>query len=302
MGSERIAIIGAGLMGAGIAQVFALRGHPVTVCDPVDEARDSLPGRIAANLRLLGEPALPDGLIRTTASLAAAVADAAFVFEAAPEKLTLKQSLFLELERATQPGCILASNTSVIPITRIAESLEDASRVIGTHWWNPPFLVPLVEVVPGARSDAACVERMMELLAGAGKKPVRVRRDVPGFVGNRLQHALWREAQALIADGVCDAETVDDVVKNSFGLRLAVLGPIENADLIGLDLTLDIHRTIIPELSSLTAPNPLLEQLVAAGHLGFRTGRGFREWTPERIQQLRERLLRHLQQAVRGTP
>ncbi|TAK54461.1 MAG: 3-hydroxyacyl-CoA dehydrogenase family protein [Gammaproteobacteria bacterium] len=298
---DRIAVIGAGLMGAGIAQVFAARGYPVTVFDPLEEARAALPGRIAANLRLLSAPALPEDLVRTEATLPAAVAGATVVFEAAPEKLALKQSIFAELATATGPDCILASNTSVIPITRIAEPLPDAGRVIGTHWWNPPFLVPLVEVVAAERSGQHYVDRMMELLARVGKKPVRVRRDVPGFVGNRLQHALWREAQALIADGVCDAETVDDVVKNSFGLRLAVLGPIENADLVGLDLTLDIHRTIIPELSSLSGPNPLLEQLVDQGRLGFKTGGGFRDWTPEQVSEVRERLLRHLQQAVRGT-
>ena len=296
---DRIAVIGAGLMGAGIAQVFAARGYPVTVFDPLEEARAALPGRIAANLRLLGAPALPEDLVRAEATLAAAVTGATVVFEAVPEKLPLKQSIFAQLAAATGPDCILASNTSVIPITRIAEPLADAGRVIGTHWWNPPFLVPLVEVVAAERSEQRYVDRMMELLARVGKKPVRVRRDVPGFVGNRLQHALWREAQALVADGVCDAETVDDVVKNSFGLRLAVLGPIENADLVGTDLTLDIHRTIIPELSSLSVPNPLLEQLVDQGRLGFKTGRGFREWTPQQVTEVRERLLRHLQQAVR---
>lgn len=297
---DRIAVIGAGLMGAGIAQVFAARGYPVTVFDPLAEARAALPGRIAANLRLLGAPALPEDLVRTESTLPAAVAGATVVFEAVPEQLPLKQSIFAQLAAATGPDCILASNTSVIPITRIAEPLADAERVIGSHWWNPPFLVPLVEVVAAERSGQRYVDRMMELLARVGKKPVRVRRDVPGFVGNRLQHALWREAQALVADGVCDARTVDDVVKNSFGLRLAVLGPIENADLVGLDLTLDIHRTIIPELSSLAVPNPLLEQLVAQGRLGFKTGGGFRDWTPEQVTEIRERLLRHLQQALRG--
>jgi 3-hydroxybutyryl-CoA dehydrogenase len=300
MAADRIAIVGGGLMGAGIAQVFASHGHPVSVYEPLEVSRDSLCDRIDANLRVLGLPALAPGLVKAAASLPESVADAQVVFEAAPERLELKQRIFAELLDCTGPTCTLASNTSVIPITRIAAPLADASRVIGTHWWNPPYLVPLVEVVGGERSDPARVAAMIELLHSVGKKPVHVRRDVPGFVGNRLQHALWREAQALVSGGVCDAETVDEVVKNSFGLRLAVLGPIENADLVGLDLTLDIHRTIIPELSNLGEPNPLLAELVAQGDLGFKTGRGFRRWTPEQIATVRERLLRHLLRAVGG--
>jgi 3-hydroxybutyryl-CoA dehydrogenase len=242
---------------------------------------------------------LAQGLVTTSGSLSEAVAGADFVFEAVPEKLELKQAIFADLLHCTSPECTLASNTSVIPISRIAAGLPDGERIIGTHWWNPPYLVPLVEVVSGERSASHRVDAMMTLLASVGKKPVRIRKDVPGFVGNRLQHALWREAQALVSDGVCDAETVDDVVKNSFGMRLAVLGPIENADLVGLDLTLDIHRTIIPELSTTTRPNRLLQELVQQGQLGFKTGAGFRSWTPEQIASVREGLLKHLKRAVR---
>jgi 3-hydroxybutyryl-CoA dehydrogenase len=134
----------------------------------------------------------------------------------------------------------------------------------------------------------------MALLARIGKRPARVRKDVAGFVANRLQHALWREAIAMVADGICDARTVDDCVKNSFGRRLAVLGPLENADMIGLDLTLDIHRTIIPELDRSAGPNTLLSQKVAAGELGFKTGTGFREWSAAEQAELREALVTHL--------
>jgi 3-hydroxybutyryl-CoA dehydrogenase len=285
-------------MGAGIAQVFATHGYQVGVYEPVEAVRSSLPDRIAANLRMLEASPLAQGLVTTSGSLSDAVAGADFVFEAVPEKLELKQAIFADLLRCTSPECTLASNTSVIPISRIAAGLPDGERIIGTHWWNPPYLVPLVEVVSGERSASHRVDAMMMLLALVGKKPVRIRKDVPGFVGNRLQHALWREAQALVADGVCDAETLDDVVKNSFGMRLAVLGPIENADLVGLDLTLDIHRTIIPELSMTTRPNRLLEELVQQGQLGFKTGAGFRSWTPEQIASVREGLLKHLKRAV----
>src|SRR5207247_3790722 len=134
-----------------------------------------------------------------------------------------------------------ASNTSVIPITSIVQGLTQRERAIGTHWWNPPFLVPLVEVIGTQWTSDRTIERTMQLHAAIGKTPVHVKKDVPGFVGNRLQHALWREAIALVERGICDAETVDTVIKASFGRRLAGLGPLENADLVGTDLTLAIQ-------------------------------------------------------------
>jgi 3-hydroxybutyryl-CoA dehydrogenase len=134
----------------------------------------------------------------------------------------------------------------------------------------------------------------MELLKSVGKSPAHVTKDVPGFVANRLQHALWREAIAMVAAGICDAATLDACVKNSFGLRLAVLGPLENADLVGLDLTLDIHRTIIPELDRSDGPHPYLESQVAAGRLGFKSGEGFRAWSDREMNDLRRKLAAHL--------
>jgi 3-hydroxybutyryl-CoA dehydrogenase len=139
----------------------------------------------------------------------------------------------------------------------------------------------------------------MELLTAIGKSPAHVTKDLPGFVANRLQHALWREAIAMVRAGVCDAATLDACVKNSFGLRLAVLGPLENADLVGLDLTLDIHKTIIPELDRSDRPDPYLEAQVAAGRLGFKTGAGFRAWSEDEMGALRRRLAAHLLKARR---
>lgn len=295
---QKIAVVGGGLMGAGIALVFARRGHEVKLYEPIDTVRATIPSRIAEGLAAVGAAEEARARVTTFAALADAVSDADVVFEAAPEKLDLKRDIFRDLERATGPHCTLASNTSVIPIGDIAALVTDRSRVIGTHWWNPPYLVPLVEVVASAESAVERLDDMMKLLASVGKKPVRVLKDVPGFVGNRLQHALWREAQALISEGVCDAETVDLVVKNSFGLRLAVLGPIENADLVGLDLTLDIHKTVVPGLSVLPGPNPMLERLVAEGKLGFKTKEGFRQWTDEQIATVRKMLVEHLRKAV----
>jgi 3-hydroxybutyryl-CoA dehydrogenase len=137
----------------------------------------------------------------------------------------------------------------------------------------------------------------MALHKAIGKTPVHVKKDVAGFVGNRLQHALWREAIALVEHGICDAETVDTVIKAAFGRRLAVLGPLENADLVGTDLTLAIHNTVLPEIESRPSPSPYLEKLVAEGKLGFKSGEGFRKWTPEQQKELRAKVTRHLKAA-----
>jgi 3-hydroxybutyryl-CoA dehydrogenase len=292
--SRNIAIMGGGLMGAGIAQVFASAGHAVRVFEPTVAVRGSVVTRVTDLLRLYGLDESAASRIEVTDNLHAAVADADFVTEAAPEKLELKRSIFAQLVAAAPPGAILASNTSVIPIGRIAEGLATAERIVGTHWWNPAGLIPLVEVVQAARTSDATVSATLELLKSVGKSPAHVTKDTPGFVANRLQHALWREAIAMLAEGICDAATLDACVKNSFGLRLAVLGPLENADLVGLDLTLDIHRTIIPELSRLDRPDPYLEAQVAAGRLGFKSGSGFKQWSAEEMQALRTRLAQHL--------
>lgn len=296
---KNIAVIGGGLMGAGIAQVFAAADYRVTVFEPNEEVRLSLKNRVVENLELMGSDVEIAGSIETSADLAETVASADYVTEAAPEKLDLKREIFADLERLSPADALLASNTSVIPITRITEGLETAHRMVGTHWWNPPYLVPLVEVVEGERTSAVTIDHTMALLRNIGKEPAHVRKDLPGFVANRLQHALWREAIAMVAEGICDARTLDACVKNSFGLRLPVLGPLENADMVGLDLTLDIHKTIIPELDRSAGPNPYMEQQVAAGRLGFKSGEGFRPWSEEEKNTLRAQLSAHLVNAQR---
>ena len=296
-----IAIVGGGLMGAGIAQVFASAGHAVTVFEPTPGVRATVRQRIAEALRLYSLDEGAAAAVEVTDDLAQAVEDADYVTEAAPEKLELKQAIFAKLIALAPANAILATNTSVIPIHRIAAGLASRERIVGTHWWNPAALIPLVEVIQAADTSDATIRTTMDLLTSVGKKPAHVTKDVPGFVANRLQHALWREAIAMVAAGVCDAATLDACVKNSFGLRLAVLGPLENADLVGLDLTLDIHKTIIPELSRLDRPDPYLEAQVHAGRLGFKTGVGFRAWTENEISALRQRLARHLLAARQNT-
>jgi 3-hydroxybutyryl-CoA dehydrogenase len=293
----RIGVLGAGLMGHGIAQVFALAGHAVSIYDPVAASLDQVRTRIAVNLRDLGDDETAAQRVQPCTELAAAVRDADFVVEAAPEDLGIKRKLFQEAEALVRPDTILASNTSVIPITAIMQDLRERSRALGTHWWNPPFLVPLVEVIGTQWTSPAAIDWTMRLHAAAGKKPAHVKKDVAGFIGNRLQHALWREAVALVEQGICDAETVDTVIKAAFGRRLAVLGPLENADLVGTDLTLAIHKTVLPAIDSRPAPSPYLERLVAEGKLGFKSGEGFRKWTPEKQAELRAKVVAHLKKA-----
>ena len=297
MAKARIAVVGAGLMGHGIAQVFALAGHEVTIYDPVMATLDSVTSRITANLQDLGDDPRAVENVTPVANLATAVRDADYVVEAVLEDLPLKQKLFVEIEKYVRAATILASNTSVIPITKIMQGLKRRERALGTHWWNPPFLVPLVEVIGTKWTNDAAIDFTMKLHADAGKKPAHVKKDVPGFIGNRLQHALWREAISLVESGICDAQTVDDVVKAAFGRRLAVLGPLENADMVGTDLTLAIHKFVLKDIDSRPGPSPLLKKLVKAGKLGFKSGEGFRKWSPAQQTALRAKVLQHLKKA-----
>jgi len=294
----KISVLGAGLMGHGIALTFAKAGHRVSVYDAVSASLDMLKDRVRASLAAMGEI---DKVIESTIAniesipaLADCVADADFVFEAAPEKLGVKQSLFKEAERHAPATAILASNTSVIPITSIMCELTDKTRALGTHWWNPPHMIPLVEVIRTQWTAADVFEETVNLLGSVGKTPVRVEKDVAGFIGNRLQHAMWREAIYLVETGVCTAEAVDAVVNASFGRRLSVLGPLANADLVGTDLTLDIHENVLADLDNRPEPSPYLRALVEAGKLGMKSGEGFRRWTPEDMEKVRQRVATHL--------
>lgn len=301
-----IAVIGGGLMGHGIALTFARGGHAVRVTDPVPEALASVPERVSESLALLGAEAgeIADCLARIdlAESVPEAVAGADFVIEAAPEKLELKQALFTEIEAHAPANAVLASNTSVIQISKITAHLATRQRALGTHWWNPPHMIPLVEVVKTEWTDPAAAQATFDVLAGAGKTPVMVERDVPGFIGNRLQHALWREAISLVERGICSAEAVDAVVKASFGRRLAVLGPLENADLVGIELTRDIHAQVLHDLETRPDPSPLLDELLGAGRSGMAAGAGLRDWQPGDLEATKARIAEHLRRLEKILP
>ena len=285
-GFSRAAVVGAGLMGRRIAGVLASAGVDVVITDTNAQILD------AAAAEASQVTGAERGSVSAAADMAA-VRDADLIVEAIIEDLAIKQQLFERLS-GIAPRAVLATNTSVLPVGAVTERVDDGARVIGTHWWNPPDLIPIVEVVPCARTAPETTDRVVALLTDAGKLPVRVGRDVPGFIGNRLQHALWREAIALIAEGVCDAATVDLVVRNTIGLRLATLGPLENADYVGLDLTLAIHEAVLPGLNRDPHPSPLLRQLVGDGQLGARSGHGFLDWPPGARERTASRLAQHI--------
>lgn len=300
-GREQITVVGAGLMGHGMAQIFAVHGHKVQIVDVNEDLVNSVKDRVRTNLDNMVKQGVQFGSldeivdnIYPRVDLATACQGSAFVFEAVFENLELKQQLFADLDRICPPDVVLCSNTSVISITEIAENAEHRERIVGTHFWNPPYLIPLVEVVRAQESADWCVDAAYDLLARVGKYPVHVHKDVPGFVGNRLQHALWREAFAIIDEGICDPATVDEVIRNGFGLRLPILGPVETADMVGLDLTLAIHDYILKYINADPTPSTTLQAKVEAGELGFKSGSGFLEWSPSDINQSRQRLANYL--------
>ncbi len=287
-----VAVVGAGLMGRRLAGLVARAGYSVTLIEVAPEV-------LASGLADAHAMA-PEGVIDGSGSVAEGVAGVDFVIEAIVEDLAAKQELFAAMGAATADAT-LCSNSSVLPITAIAAKVDDGSRCVGTHFWNPPDLIPLVEVVRGERTSDETMDRTVELMSAIGKLPVRVEKDLPGFVGNRLQHALWREAIDLVAQGVCDAETVDIVVKNTIGLRLGEMGPIENADYVGLDLTLAIHEAVLPSICREPHASPYLRDLVARGDLGAKTGHGFLDWPEGSRAAAAARLSAHIQKQLANT-
>lgn len=296
-GSLRVAVLGAGTMGHGIAQVMAQAGHRVRLYDPDPAALRTAPERIGHSLASLVEAGVLEadaartcpGRISFLGELGDACRQAELVFEAVPEQMELKRELLSLVERLAGPEALICSNTSAFSISELARGLQHPGRFLGTHFWNPPQLIPCVEVVPGEKTDPQPYQQVIEILRAAGKEPVRVRRDLPGFLGNRLQHALQREAMSLVEQGVATAEEVDRVVRFGFGLRLALMGPLERADLGGLDVTLAVQEYLLPHLDRRTEPSPHLRELVSQGRLGAKAGGGFYDWPPERLERRQRR-------------
>lgn len=300
---SRVAVVGGGLMGHGIAQVFAMAGHTVAVVDTNPEVLSAVPRRISASLAELDIESGPVlGRIELSASLADAVRGCDVVVEAAIEELAAKREIFETVAHAAPGHALLGSNTSTIPIGEIGRDLDvqARSRLVGLHFWFPPALIPLVEVVTTEHLAPENFERAIRLMTSIGKEPVRVNRDIPGFIGNRLLHALNREALAMVDSGVCDAEDIDKVIKLSFGRRFPVLGPMEGIDMVGLDLVKSVHRLLFPSLNNSTESSPLLDRLLEQNKCGMRAGEGLKRWTPEEIAETEARLSGHLISFVRN--
>jgi len=285
-------------MGHGIAQVFALSGFPVVMTDRDDLVLGNAIPRIQENLETcLGHS--PDendraatvlGRITLACTLAEAASQADFVIEAIIEDFDAKCEVLRQLEDYCSAYTIVASTTSGYCVRDMAAVLNHPERFLVTHFWNPPYLIPVVEVMPGDSTSIEVVKITCALLDFAGKRPVLVKKDVPGFVGNRLQHALRREAIAIVAEGIASPEDVDLITRLSFGLRLPVVGPLETADLGGLDLTLAIQTYLLPELDCSTEPHQLIRDKVMRGELGAKTGKGFYDWPPgQEAQVIRQR-------------
>lgn len=299
---KNITILGAGMMGPGMAQIFAAKGYNVTLWARRAEVLPGVIEAVRGNLTTMAKAGVGSeadiesivARVKTTDNFEEAVSDSDFVDEAIGENLELKQDFFKRMDSMCKEDTILATNTSVISITEIAAKSENRGRILGTHFWNPPHLIPLVEVIKAADTTEDTMAKTMAIMDYVGKKPVRVKKDVPGFLANRLQHALWREAISIVENGIADAAEVDIAVKNSFGLRLPVLGPMENSDLAGTDLTLAIHDYVLKHIEDSHEPSPLLKEVVEKGDLGIKVGKGFQEWPDERANALRQGLVKHL--------
>jgi 3-hydroxybutyryl-CoA dehydrogenase len=278
---QRAVIVGGGIMGADIAAIFAAGGYAVDVVQRRGKTRDSLDERIAKAIAQLGGSATD--VVPRDALSDVPWKDVDIVVECVNEDLALKRGIFAELERLAPPEIPLASNSSGYPISRIGAGLKTARRMLGLHFFMPAHLVPLVEVVKSEATDAAVAQSMFDLMARLGRKPVMVKKDIPGFLANRIQHALMREAWSLIERGIGTPEDVDKAVRYGFGFRYIAAGPILQKDMSGLDVNLAASQIVYPDLCNDPAPIPTLAKKVAAGETGMKAGRGFYDWPPEKV-------------------
>lgn len=280
-------VVGTGMMGPGIAATLAAGGIATCLVSRRAESAEQGLHQAKTLLNALEKQGLLQPARLATAlqclccstNLEAQAPNANLVVESIPEELALKQRFFQRLASICDNKTILASNTSGISISAIAEDCEYPERILTTHFWNPPYLMPLVEVVMGQRTVEPVAQQTMDLLKRCGKTPVLVRKDTPGQLGNRLQQALVREAIHIIHEGIATAEDVDLAVKNGFGLRLPVWGVLEHADAVGLDLVKSVQDYVLPALRNEDCADPLLTQKVQEGNLGAKSGKGFYDWT-----------------------
>lgn len=303
LNDKQISVIGPGMMGHGIAQEFALSGYPVILCGRADKRLEDALGKIKRNLEEMvswGVAAAGDvnsalHNLRTTTDLAEAGAKADVVIESIVEDLDTKLDLFRTLDQICPEKTILASNTSSILPSTLASATQRPDKVLVAHYFNPPYLMPLVEIVRGQKTSDESTDRIWRLVKKIGKSPIVCRKEAPGFVVNRLQLVMWREAFNIVQRGIASAEEVDLAVKKSFGRRMGIAGPFEifeHND--GYDLTLQCEKYILPDMDTSNESYPLLHQKIERGELGAKTGKGFYHWTPEFTEAWRKKMTRNL--------
>ena len=281
-----IAVLGSGTMGHGIAQVFLTGGYRVMLFDIEESILNTAKARIENSLALFRDAGLIEspsddhvlGRLSLTMDLKQAVEEADFIVEAVSEDLALKQALFQQVETHCSPDAIIASNTSSLTLEKIGVRVKNKKRLIITHWFNPPQLVPTVEVVKGDETMDEVVGVTCDLLVKIQKAPVRINREIPGFLVNRIQMAMAREVLDLYEKGIASAEDIDEAVKGSIGFRLASIGPLLTMDLGGLDIWSSVLENLIPEIQHSTKPSKVLKQLVDQGHKGVKSGKGFYDY------------------------
>ncbi|MBB76105.1 MAG: 3-hydroxyacyl-CoA dehydrogenase [Planctomycetaceae bacterium] len=291
MDRQVIAVIGLGTMGHGIVQRFAMAGHHVRCYDESEELCESLVDRVRSNLSPMVEMGLvlKDAVASTLEaiqlcdSLPETMADVYWATEAINECLDAKRDVFQQMESAARPDAILASNSSSFPVSQSAAHLNHPERAVLAHWFNPPQIIPVVEVVPGSRTSPVTVERTMELLKQIGQQPVHIRSELPGFLVNRVQIAMYREIWDLVDRGVVTAEEMDTAIRGSMGMRLAALGPLAINDFAGLDITSTVYRNLVPDLRSDQQLPDLISSLVERGCYGAKTKQGIFSYTSETL-------------------
>lgn len=295
-------------MGPGIALTLALGGVRATILSRGEDSARAGLDKARQQLGVLEQHGLarPEtagralGLLSASTAFDAAVAAADLVIESAPESMDFKQDLFARLDAIALPEAVLASNTSGLSITAIATRCRRPERVLTTHFWNPPHLMPLVEIVRGQQTDPAIAARIRDLLAACGKRPVIVKRDTPGQLGNRLQMALVREAIHIVEQGIADVEDVDQAVRTGFGLRLPVYGVFEHQDIVGLDMALSIVDYVSPDLYRGDRAPALMRAKVERGELGVKSGRGFHDWSKKDAGEVRARRDRFILEVLKA--
>jgi 3-hydroxybutyryl-CoA dehydrogenase len=294
--AQQVVIIGGGIMGGDIATVFAAKNWKVHVMSPSQKTRDALGARLAAGLKKISAAALCAQNVVTYTRLEDIAWDKIdLVIEAVTEDLPLKQKLFAQLETLVRPDTPITTNTSNFQIGSVTQGLKTASRMAGLHFFMPAHLVPLVEVVSADTTDAAVAAKLEKIMTDVGKAPIRVNKDVPGFVGNRLQQALMREAMWMIHEGVTTAEGIDTAVRFGFGFRFVACGPFLQKEMSGWDTNFAVATSLYPKLHNETTPPPFFKAMVERGHVGMKAKHGFWPWTDESIAQEKARIEKALQ-------